>query len=450
MTLRSAAATDYANVAPTFDAVLNGVSLRHPGFKGVVGSDDGSRTLVLLDPLALADVPALIADLARTLGTSPAALVASPLPALAASRPDFHELYAVKTALRRFLFETNLVHTLDLEETTGRVEVGTTTAADADRVRDQTTPAERAAVEFVHAEPALLYRKAPASSLRSLRNDRFDPLIGGAQIDFPGSNGGFSTCTQGPAVRYNESQWGFLTASHCTGDKSRVTGRPFYQPFVRSSDLIGIETAEQPYRSGWFITDGYYADVAFVRTQSGVGLQGKMTSADRCFDSGCFENGIITSIPGTVSYVTNNVRVFKTGAETGTTAGVIIDTCIDAGTTLCSNLVEFDPALNNTGRIASFGDSGAPVLLNQGSPGTNVGSLSGVLWGAPNTRPFTQFYYSPWENIWQSERAGTRYGLPLSVVTASQGTVANSSSGGGSGGGSGEDPVECSPDALTC
>ena len=464
------AATDYADTAPTFDAVLNGVSLRHPGFKGVIGSDDGARVLVLIDPLAVADLPALLADLAATLGTSPAALVASPLPALAVGRPDFHELYAVKTALRRFLFETDLVHTLDLDETTGRVEVGTSTAADADRVRAQMSPAERAVADFVRAEPAqnavetlspaqaraLAATPSLARDLRSLRTGKFVPMIGGIAVYYQDRSGGFDRCTQGPAVRYNGAAWGFLTNAHCTGDLARNDGITFYQPFIRTADLAGVEAAEPSYRSGWFITDGYYADVAFVRSTNERTLRGQMTSADGCSSqtADCVENGIITSVPGTVSYQPKNVRVFKTGLKTGTTAGMILATCVDSDNNqtgyriLCSNLVGYAPNGQTSGNLSETGDSGAPVLVNQGAPGSNVGSLSGILWGIPGSNT-TQYYYSPWENISRDGRAGD-YGLPVRALTASEGAVANPRGSSGTTLPPSSPGYECPPNAIDC
>ena len=266
-------------------------------------------------------------------------------------------------------------------------------------------------------------------------------------------------CTQGPAVLFNGSEYGFLTNAHCTGDFETVSGTLFYQPFPSASTTVGTETAEPAYRSGWFITDGYYADIAFVRTPRGRGLEGKMTSADNCNNGGgCTENGIINDIVGTSSYLPVNVRVFKTGQKTGSTAGAIANTCVDVQAPnptggkvrlLCSTSVTVRSGVATTTPLSDLGDSGASVLTNGGTPGSNATTLAGVLFGQIENAT-TQFYFSPWENIWQQERAGSAYGLNVRVVVASEGTVANTSSGGSSGGGSGPPPDDCPPDALAC
>lgn len=454
------ASNGYADEAPTYDAVLNAVSLRHPGFKGVVGTADGRRSVVV-DPLALLDAPALLADLATTLQTDPAALVLSSLPALTTGRADFHELYAVKTGLRRFMFEDDLVTYLDLDEVAGRVVVGTADAAAQARVQGQMTAAERQASDFVTKAVAEPLAAAP---LRALRGDAFRPLVSGAKAAITNS----SYCTQGPAVRYNGGAYGFLTNAHCTGDYNTVSGTPFYQPFVSATSRIGTETAEPAYRSGWFITDGYYADAAFVRTPNDLELTGTVTSSDNCNNGGpCTENGIINQVVGTSSYLPVNIRVFKTGATTGSTAGLIAETCVDvslanpAGGTvkiLCSTSVSYAAGIATTLPLADPGDSGSPVLTNGGTPGSNATTLGGVLF-AKNRGSSTQFYFSPWENIWNRERTNS-YGLDVEVVVASRGVVANRSSGGpggpgdpgGPGGpGDGPDgPRECSYNQIDC
>ena len=463
------AESKHADVPVTFDAVLSELSLRHPGFKGVVGSPDGRRTVVLTSA-PVADVPALLGDLAATLGTDPSRLS---VPALAptAGRPDFHRLYEIKVGLRRLLFESNLVHWLDLDETVGRITLGTASLADEDLVRASMTPEELAAVDFIRAEPAVDLVKrsdlpralvasarpsaASARTLRSLRDDAFDPLIAGAEtelINFDrGGAAAGTSCTQGPVVVLDGVWYGFLTNAHCTLDRTGVQDTPFYQPFPAEENQIGSEFREVIYRSRWFVNDGYFSDVAFVRTADGQRLRGQMTSADNCTPASCVENGIITDVVGTSSYLTVNVRVFKTGEATGTTAGKVTNTCLDlrggdGDMNLCQNAVSYDSSIPSPLSLAKGGDSGAAVMVNGGVPGSTSATIAGILWAG--TESERVFYYSPWENI-QSSQKGGEYGLNVQVVRAAQGVVTNSpGSTGGSGGGA--PPGGCDPRAIDC
>lgn len=309
----------YADRAPTFDAKLSEVSRRHVGFKGVLGAPDGDGMLALIGPEATLSASDLLADLAGVLRLDPGQLATDVLSDLAVSRPDFHVLHDVKTDLRRFLFETDLVVSLDLNEQTGRVEVGTRTAADADAVRSQMTESEIAVVDFVRAQPLnsfaltsetlsgptpLAVRSAFSANsgnqtLRSLRSDAFRPLIAGAEVEYEWPNGVRSVCTQGPVVEYEDRTYGFLTNAHCTGDKSQITGVDFFQPTYAPADQIGDEHDEIDYRGGgWvdgiFITSGYYADIVFVKSTSNLNLRGEMAQAANCAVAG---NDCVESAP---------------------------------------------------------------------------------------------------------------------------------------------------------
>jgi hypothetical protein len=289
-------AEKYADTAPTFDSELNAVSLEHPGFKGVVGSDDGTEVLVLVDQVtagrSTTENVSLTEAISERLGVEPSRLRVEAASAVAARsgpaastavRPDFHVLYDVKTALRRFMFETDLVNSLDLDETTGRVVVGAASSAAIDQLRTSMTTNELENVDFVVTEratpfPLVSDETSSAAGIvmvnRSLRNDQFIPLIGGTEIDFQNSAGSLVRCTQGPVVRYNNGAYGFLTNSHCTFDREQISNIDYYQPSIAGGgNLIGRETAEPAYRSGFFITDGFYADVRSFAAPTGQPFQ---------------------------------------------------------------------------------------------------------------------------------------------------------------------------------
>ena len=453
-------AQKYADTAPTFDAQLNAVSVDNPGFKGIVGSEDGTEVIVLVDQVTAqrGGSSGLASALASRLGIDAgrlsfetASAVAGKAGMPATDRPDFHVLYDAKNGLRRFMFESDLVSYLDLDETTGRVVVGTHTDAQAAAVRAAMTPDELAVSDFIRSPeitPAVADVSAETVSSsssfvnRSLRNSAFRPLIAGAETEFRTPAGAGTACSQGPAVRFSDGTYGFLSNAHCTLDRTRIDGVMFYQPLPVQSDLIGIEAAEPAYRSGWFVHDGYYSDAAFVRTQANVELRGQMTNSDNCGtgSGACTENGIITDVTGTSSYLPVNTRVFKTGRTTGSTAGRISSTCFDTTPSgesrkiLCSSIVTYDSSIPSPTTIVGAGDSGSAVLVNGGVPSLSGGTLAGILWGSNGSQSFV---FSPWENIWQGERAGTAYGLPVQVVTNSQGAVKNATSGGGGTGGGG-------------
>ena len=444
----------YADHPFTFDAVLSEVSRSHPGLKGVAGTGEGESVQVLLGASALGAPGAVVGAVVEALELEPAAATAalapivtmrhpasfdlSPVPTV--ERPDFHVLYDIRIGLRRFLMETELVTMLDIDDEAGRVLLGTRTIEDAVLVLNMMEDDELAVTEFVHAEPAVPAVETTtashsavasgASSLRSLRFDRFRPLIGGAHTLQILPGGEEKTCTNGPAVRYSDGTFGFLTNAHCTGDFSRVNDVPFYQVAFVESERTGTEAAVPPYRSGWFITNGYFSDAAFIRAGPEVPLEGKMTSADDCWAprhvGDCVENGLINNITRTVSYLPINTGVFKTGQTTGTSAGRITQVCADYGNPriLCSSVVSRDPAIpTGPSQLGWAGDSGAPVLLREGIPGTENGALAGLLWGYWDDGD--RFVFSPWENIWQNERAGTQYGLAVQAVTAAHGVVQN-------------------------
>ena len=130
----------YADLPPTFDAVLNEVSLQHPGFKGAVANDDGHGLVALVAPGEGLNPTRLLADLtaavsppdARSAGGAAATgREISVRPVENGDRPDFHVLYRAKTQLRRFFARRGTIVSLDLDEVRGRVVVGTASEARA-------------------------------------------------------------------------------------------------------------------------------------------------------------------------------------------------------------------------------------------------------------------------------------------------------------------------------
>lgn len=315
----SLAGLRYEDASFTYDAHLNAISKDFPGFKALFASDDGSNTFIVVGaPLSNArNNSALIQRVSERLSHGPGALRIvssreySAMSGVGVERsvdaPDFHVLYSVKVSLRRFLFADDQAISLDVDEARGRVAIEASSQDALEVIRSQMTD-----LELMHTDlsvgsmvrPQILLGSdgrdsnellASASSLRSLRNDVFNPLVSGSEISQFVNISGFpqeGRCTVGPVVRYGNSSWGFLTASHCTTEYYEMEGTPHYQPSVYTGTIIGYEAAEQQRRSCTFCSKGFYADVAFVRTVSGLGLVGRSVNSTNCSDASCLENGV--------------------------------------------------------------------------------------------------------------------------------------------------------------
>lgn len=436
----SASETDYGDDPETYDGMMSALSRRHPGFKGVVATTDGQRLLVLADNPSVLARSALMPELARQLGRGISSLAVERAGASAKSgaRRDFHELYDVKIALRKAMFEGERITMLDVNEEAGTVDVGVLSDTDEQALRASLTNEQASVVRFVRYERAVnlvgTYTEVPrqesvhlsgTTTLRSLQTDQFRPLVSGPRTDFwnPRLQTG-TWCTLGPIVRHSNGRYGFLTNAHCTVDRQQLDYTSFYQPSLPANDYVGAESQEAQYRSPWIGSHGFYADVAFVGTLSWTELSGYMTASDNCIGGACTENGTLTAVTGASPNLSVNMRVFKTGAKTGSTAGRINRTCLDLSgsdglANLCQVEVVYDPAVASPTTLADGGDSGSAVMVSSGTPGANATTLAGILWGGRRDNPGL-FYYSPWQGI-----TGSTYGLPVQPVRASHGVVRN-------------------------
>lgn len=134
------------------------------------------------------------------------------------------------------LFEgSSPVLSIDANEGENRVVVGVETATVPDRLRDRLAQigVPEGAVKFET-------NQGPVTPLKDLR-DKFRPLRGGIQIRLGSAFG--SECTLGWDVHFQvdgQNIPGFLTNSHCTDDRTSVTGVAFYQ----GGNQVGTEAYE--------------------------------------------------------------------------------------------------------------------------------------------------------------------------------------------------------------
>jgi hypothetical protein len=220
-----------------------------------------------------------------------------------------------------------------------------------------------------------------------------------------------------------------------------MEGIPFYQPALYST-IIGYEAEEQERRSCFGCSKGFYADVAFVQTVPGRDLYGRVATTNLeniCStdtgDSGDCRLDYMAGISGAGSYYPVGYDAFKTGRTTGTTGGRISRTCVDQSFALrgenqleddeydvqllCQNEIRANSAVATKYPLIKSGDSGS-MVYTYGVP-LGQQQVIGIAWGG-NSRD--SFFYSPWENIIDGQRAGGR-GIPVVPITESQGIVRN-------------------------
>lgn len=211
-------------------------------------------------------------------------------------------------------------------------------------------------------------------------NDMIRPLLGGLKIT---SSAG--SCTLGfGGIR--SSIWGFVTNSHCTTVMGQNNGTVFSQ----GGDYIGTEgsSSDPAFFSGGACPSGKlcrYSDSAYINKSSldlmSVGRIAKPTASDHTEPidwNGTDKFRIVGERPSIIGET-----VEKIGMSTGRTGGVILNTCVDQGTTagpnyllLCQDIANYSSA---------SGDSGSAVFHVTNSPSTNDVLLVGIHWGSSET-----------------------------------------------------------------
>jgi hypothetical protein len=301
---------------------------------------------------------------------------------------DFRDLYAWREEVRSQLAERGAVF-LDIDERRNRVlfgaerdSLGDFSAGLYTWLRGTRVPPEAVIVE--EAEPV-----TPLANL----NDRIRPVPGGVMITPVGSGGAFPPCTLGVNANWYGVK-GFITASHCTQQRSYVDGTLFYQNTFASANLIGIETIDPPYFTSSPCPAGRKcrrSDASFASYATASDSQGgKIANPVICGFGGLPGSTNINPAQPRLS-VTNflfgsPVGSFasKVGITTGCTMGSLKNTCIDVNTAASYTMLCQD----QVSASASFGDSGSPVFVQHSTEAT----LVGILWGGNSGG----YFYSPW------------------------------------------------------
>ena len=459
---RATGGESYEDQLFSYDAQLNAISDAHPGFKGLVGSSDGTGVLIIMGKSTFTNEAStpnkdeqsdIIVEVSRLLDIDQSSLSIASTDRLLSfgdsssgssesEIPDFNVLYTLKSKIRPALFNSGYVTSLDIDESIGSITIGVKSSRFLNEAITLVSESERRFVNVIVDTPVSLgimdgvqANNSSSGSLPilSLRSGTFRPLLPGSHVKFYLGNN-IKSCTQGPSVRRADGAYGFLVNSHCTTEFYRMEGIPFYQPTAGASP-IGLETEEQKRQSCIGCPKGFYADVAFVRSTNGIQLKGNVAAAEGCEnrDSDCLGNSSGHDVSSSSTYLSLDTIVSKVGRSTGNTTGRIYRTCKDhvvqlAGYTedsqrdvqlLCQNTVRYSSDTYSHLPLFENGDSGSPVYTF-GFPLQTV-SIAGIAWGFSG---LNDFIYSPWENIIDGARADGR-GIPVNVIRSTDGLVSN-------------------------
>jgi len=291
---------------------------------------------------------------------------------------DFAELNEWSQELHPMLNRDD-VFLIDVDEVENRVLVGVADAAAVSAVRAE------AARRGIPSRALQVETQARPQERATVR-DRFTTVVGGIQIAF-----GAYVCTAGfNAKRVSNNANVLVTNSHCTTTQNAIDGATIYQNTNAAGNAIGAEVADRGlYACVVGVGSCRQADAAYIshngtrtigqggiaRTNWATGGPGGLTTIGE-FD-------IIGRYTGTLpvgSYLD------KTGRTSGSTYGVVTNSCVTIGTLRCQDISKV---------WSEGGDSGSPVYVYIGGAGAaeNDVQLHGVMWGGPGT-DYTTTYSS--------------------------------------------------------
>ena len=366
-----------------------------PGFGGMFVDGDGALHVYVLDPQAGG------VAIEKALG-APARL----------HRGDFtfERLVEWKRAMGPLLAIPGVL-SLDADEARNRVTVGIARdlpAAERERLEEAVAadgvPAR--AVVFREGEPfaalplrvdAALVDAARAPATASL-HDKVRPVPGGMQVAFGCSGSSCFICTAG-FTAYRGNTLGFVTNSHCTGERGAVDFMRYSQSSP-AGGFVGTETVDPPL----FPCDAgrrcRNSDAVFVKfDKKSLGSLGRIARPDGNDPA----LGSVVMAPANARLVVGGKGpsplqgdvLHKIGRTTGWTYGEVIATCAQV------NVGETDltyPCQTVVAAGAGSGDSGSPVFSWNGG---NTALLQGVLWGGGQVEDTDVFVFSPLPSIEQ-------------------------------------------------
>ena len=386
----------------TLDERLAEIARHVPPFGGVFLDDRGQVTMyVLAVGSGMEQAPNQVA---AALGIDARIAHAGPI-RVVAGQFTFLELKQWRDDVNAEVLALPGVVSTDIDEARNRLRVGIERADVAGAVEDRLdwfgVPREAVQIEVT----------GPIRQLNHDLRDQFRPLVGGVQINFPGSGGSF-LCTLGfPALRRN--RMGFVTNSHCTAKQGGTEATIYHQPEESgTANRIGREFRDPRYRKKNCPTGRRcrYSDTAFVTVPHGSGpavtidrgIIARPKNKDGSLEirHSRDEYRIVGEASDTLGPLAGEL-LNKAGRTTGRSEGQLVYTCADTNvfgtnkTLLCQNQVS---------AAVGPGDSGSPVFKITDSPKRDDVSLAGILWGGGSYGQL--FVYSPIDNVQRGNEMG--------------------------------------------
>jgi hypothetical protein len=245
----------------------------------------------------------------------------------------------------------------------------------------------------VHLEKPATFMSYDSSSV----DDSVRPLRGGLKLAFRKADGTPDVCTVGLVVQHGGSNYA-ITNAHCAAHRDTLADSTTYwqNTLAHGGDSVGQKAALYPAASYSYCgsyTPCKRADAEAIlipSTLSGGASKGLIARTIYYSTDSIFNGDPSYLERDTVNhglFITDSVYpplvggdLWKTGAITGTTAGVVRATCRthinqENQFLLCQTYVHF--AKGN-------GDSGSPVYQWYGWPTDSTVALAGIFWGAEN------------------------------------------------------------------
>ncbi|MDZ4258716.1 MAG: hypothetical protein U0994_08710, partial [Gemmatimonadales bacterium] len=255
-------------------------------------------------------------------------------------------------------------------------------------------------------EAAVRLRVEPRARAHATVRDKRRPKIeNGFQIAIPVSFIDAIVCTHGADGLAGGNQHGFITASHCSADSTIGTllGSAVYQnvALFGSGNLVGGESIDPAPFTGSSCGPApmtcRFSDAMFVAYAGGSDFVAGKKIAET--------DTIGTTTPGGLTIArfrsapqSSNVLVGfpvrKTGRTTGTTAGPVINTCIDLRFRTTNLWLLCQDRFSG---VSDEGDSGSPVYFPTTLNPTDPVLHTGILWGGVTDSNWVNF--SPWIGI---------------------------------------------------
>lgn len=292
---------------------------------------------------------------------------------------DFAQLHEWAEAIVPLMQRNPDVFLVDVDEVHNRVLVGVADAAATAAVR-------REAARLGVPGEALGLQTQARPRVRATVRDRFTTTVGGIQIAF-----GNYLCTLGfNARRVSNNANVYVTNSHCTGTQNANDGIAIYQNTIAAGNQIGNEVADRGlYACVSGVASCRRADAAYI-SNNGTRTIGQGGIARTAWNTGGPGGLTVTGEYDIVARYTGSLPVGtyldKTGRTSGSTYGVVTNSCVTIGTLRCQDVSKV---------WSEGGDSGSPVFYYLGGSGAaeNDVQLVGVMWGGPGT-DYTTTYSS--------------------------------------------------------